>query len=127
MKSGNYCAGTKNPGGCFVINWNHAGSTKKVLMMIRAITIAAALAATLSLGVPANAAPLGPAKAVDSTATQTQPVHYRGYRHCHRWGCHGRRYSGYRYRSYGYDYGYRPGIYLRFGGGDRHYRRRHWR
>ncbi len=94
--------------------------------MTRAFVFVAVAAATLALGVPAEAAPLGSAKPAEPTSAQTQLVHWRGYRHCHRWGCHGpRRYSGYRYRSY--DYGYRPGIYLRFGGGDRYYRRRHWR
>ena len=96
--------------------------------MIKALVFAAAAAAALFVGAPGYAAPLGSSK-VATAPSQTQLVHWRGYRHCHRWGCHGpRRYRRYRSYDYGYnDYGYRPGIYLRFGGGHRHHHRRHWR
>lgn len=97
---------------------------------------AAGLAAMISLtaATPSSAAPLGSMqKSVTGNASQVETVDYRGgRRHCHwrdgrRW-CHG----GYSGRYYdGYRYGYRPGVYLRFGfGGDRgyrHHRRNYWR
>jgi hypothetical protein len=64
-------------------------------------------------------------------AGQVETVDYRdGYRHCHwrggrKW-CHG----GVSRYDNGYRYGYRPGITLRFGLGDRgyrHNRRNYWR
>lgn len=98
--------------------------------LLSAAGFAALAAFATTTATAATAAPLGAAKvAVGDTAGQVQPIHYRGYRHCHRndgrkW-CHG----GYSRRYYdGYRYGYRPGIYLRFGFGgdrDRHYKRRY--
>jgi hypothetical protein len=85
-------------------------------MSLKKLLTSAALAALACLFAnAATAAPLAPASdLLKNQASVAQPVHYRGFRHCHRrWGyrrCHG-----------GYAYGYRPGLFIGFGAG-----RRHW-
>jgi hypothetical protein len=86
-------------------------------MSLRKLLAPAALAASLCLFANvAAAAPAGPAKdlLLRSQTSVAEPVHFRSFRHCHRrWGhrrCHG-----------GYVYGYRPGVFIGFGSG-----RRHW-
>lgn len=101
------------------------------MLKLSALLSAAGLAALVSLSgaTGASAAPIGGMqKAIGGSASgDVQTVDYRGHRHCHwrdgrRW-CHGAN----NYRRYD-RYGYRPGIYLRFGfGGDRYGHRRHWR
>jgi hypothetical protein len=82
----------------------------------------AALALAFSAGLFGNAAlaaPLSPAHNFGVTQKLTEPVHYRGYRHCHR------RY-GYRRCHGGYAY-YGPSIYLGFGGRRHHHHYRGFR
>ena len=78
-------------------------------------TIAALTLAVVAglFGSAAQAAPLSPAHNIGVTQKLTEPVHYRGYRHCHR------RY-GYRRCHGGYAY-YGPSIYLGFGGRRHHH------
>jgi hypothetical protein len=77
---------------------------------------AAALIATASGG--ANAAPvtgMDVKSAVERDASQAEQVHWRRWRHCHRWGCHG---------------GHRWGIYhgwRHHGWRHRHHRHHGWR
>jgi hypothetical protein len=86
-------------------------------MSLKNLLASAALAAAACLFANgATAAPLAASKdLLRNQASVVQPVHYRSFRHCHRrWGyrrCHG----GYAY------YGYRPGVFIGFGSG-----RRHW-
>jgi hypothetical protein len=78
--------------------------------------------AAIVMAAPSHSSPLGAAKSLKiDTPAASQPVHWRGYRHCHwrmgdRW-CHGRRY----YRS-------GPGINLYIGPSRRGWRHRgrHW-
>ena len=74
-----------------------------------------------ALTMPAAAAPtaLGDLQKAGLSKVAPEKVHWRGYRHCHRWGCHGRRY--YR-RGWG-----GPGIRLYFGSGRRGWRGRRGR
>jgi hypothetical protein len=81
--------------------------------------LAFAFSASL-LGNAAMAAPVSPAHGIGVTQKLTQPVHYRGYRHCHR------RY-GYRRCHGGYAYYGGPSIYLGFGSGRRHHHYRGFR
>ena len=82
-------------------------------------TMTAALVVLFSVSVfdTVTAAPLAPGQGVSLTNKLTTPVHYRGYRHCHR------RY-GYRHRrchgGYAY-YGYGPSIVLGFGSRRHHH------
>jgi hypothetical protein len=78
--------------------------------------------AALVMATPSQASPLGAATSLKIEGTAAaQPVHWRGYRHCHwrmgdRW-CHGGRY----YRSRG------PGVRLYIGPSRRGWRgRRGW-
>lgn len=100
--------------------------------MTRANSVAALAAAAAVCGFAASAS-AGPASSqaagngLSTTSALAQEVDYRGgYRHCHwRYGerrCHG----GYGRRWDGPRYGYRPGIYLRFGTGRDYDRRRRW-
>jgi hypothetical protein len=77
----------------------------KKLLAVAAFAASACLTSTV-----VSAAPLAPAKDVvrSESANLTQQVHYRRYRHRHH------------RRHYGY-YGYRPGLFIGFGSG-----RRHW-
>lgn len=97
-------------------------------MTKRMLVAAAALASALTLGsLPASSAPvaaqLGFLKLADEGDSIRQPVHWRGFRHCHwRHGwrrCHGG------YRHYGFSpypyWGWGPGIYFRFGGHHHHH------
>jgi hypothetical protein len=83
-------------------------------MSLKKLLTSAALAALACLFAnAATAAPLAPSSdLLKNQASVAQPVHYRGFRHCHRrWGyrrCHG-------------GYAYRPGLFIGFGAG-----RRHW-
>ncbi len=82
-------------------------------------TTIAALALLFSgslVGTEAIAAPISPMHGINSTQKLTQPVHYRGYRHCHRRYGHRRCHGGYAY------YG-GPSIYLGFGGRRHHHYR----
>jgi hypothetical protein len=84
-------------------------------MSLKKLLASAVLAAFACLFAnSATAAPLATKDLLKNQASVAQPVHYRGFRHCHRrWGyrrCHG-----------GYAYGYRPGVFIGFGTG-----RRHW-
>ena len=67
-------------------------------------------------GSAAMAAPVSPTHGMNFTQKLTEPVHYRGYRHCHRRYGHGRCHGGHAY------YG-GPSIYLGFGSGRRHHYR----
>ena len=75
--------------------------------------LALVISATL-FGSAAIAAPVSPTHGI-SAQKLTQPVHYRGYRHCHRRYRHRRCHGGYAY------YGYGPSIVLGFGGRRHHH------
>jgi hypothetical protein len=86
--------------------------------MTRLAMLAAGLAMGLAvLATPAAAAPAGLGSLQNGVSKlDPEKVHWRRYRHCHRWGCHGRRY----YRGWG-----GPGIRLYFGTGRRGWGHRH--
>lgn len=85
-------------------------------LVISCATVALSLFA-LATG-SANATPIGLdlLKSATSKSAVTQPVHYRGYRHCHRRYGYRRCHGGYAY------YGYGPSIVLGFGGRRHHFR-----
>jgi hypothetical protein len=89
-------------------------------MKMRSTIAALALAFSASLfGSAVMAAPVSPTQGFGVTQKLTSPVHYRGYRHCHRRYGHRRCHGGYAY------YGYGPSIVLGFGG--RRHHRHHYR
>ena len=89
-------------------------------MTLKKTIAALALAFSASLfGSAAMAAPVSPAHGTGFAQKLTQPVHYRGYRHCHRRYGYRRCHGGYAY------YGYGPSIVLGFGG--RRHHRHHYR
>ncbi len=94
----------------------------------------AAIAALVWSGPASALSPAGMANTVNASDVALEQIHYRNWRHCHwrdgerfchRGGRHYNRYNGERF----YGYGTSPGIYLRFGGGQRHhgYNRNRWR
>ena len=89
-------------------------------MKIKNTIAAVVLAFSAGLfGNAALAAPLPPAHGIATTQKLMQPVHYRGYRHCHRRYGYRRCHGGYAY------YGYGPSIVLGFGGRRHHHYRGH--
>ena len=84
-------------------------------LLITGATVALSLFA-LATG-SANATPIGLdlLKSATSKSAEIQPVHYRGYRHCHRRYGYRRCHGGHAY------YGYGPSIVLGFGGRRHHH------
>lgn len=106
-------------------------------MKIASLGLLAAFGVLVGVSTPSSAAGISPATiGIEKQERMAEPVHWRGYRHCHRsydrvW-CHGgegRRYYRHGYSDWpGYYRHRRPGFELRFGSGPRygHYRRHRW-
>ena len=85
------------------------------MTMKNAIAMLALVFSPSLFGSAAIAAPVSPTHGINTVQKVKQPVHYRGYRHCHRRYGYRRCHGGYAY------YGYGPSIVLGFGGRRHHH------